>query len=162
MLKYAPNSYRVINNLGMAYADVGDYKEAEKIYSRAIALNQYNPVAYHNLGNTYKATGERELAEKYFLIAIEKSPGFSFSYKALVQLYLENGQYKKARQILERYLNHTSLRLDVLFMLACIAVEENNLDLALRYLEDALNIDVKNKNIKEFIVNVRKLMPVQG
>jgi len=157
-LKYAPNSYRVINNLGMAYADIGDYQQAEETYKMAIALDGYNPVAYHNLGNTYKAIGKKQLAEECFLIAIEKNPDFSFSYKALAQLYFEDQEYWKARKILEKYLNRTSSKTDVLSLLAQIAVKEGNLNAALFYLEVALKIETKNQQIQKFITDVKSLM----
>jgi len=72
-LKYAPNSYRVINNLGMAYADQNDHWQAEEMYKRAINLDLANPVAYHNLGNTYRKTGEIDSAIENFKTAISQA-----------------------------------------------------------------------------------------
>ncbi|PIP17791.1 MAG: hypothetical protein COX43_02380, partial [Parcubacteria group bacterium CG23_combo_of_CG06-09_8_20_14_all_35_9] len=103
-LKYAPNSYRVINNLGMAYADQNDHWQAEEMYKRAINLDLANPVAYHNLGNTYHAIGKTDLAIENYKTAISLDPKFVFSYNALVSLYLENKNYQEAQKVLEDYL----------------------------------------------------------
>lgn len=85
-LKYAPASYRIINNLGMAYAEQSDYEQAEKMYKKAIDLDPSSPVAYHNLGNTYKAIGKTDLAIENFKKALLLDPNFIFSQNALKNL----------------------------------------------------------------------------
>lgn len=102
-LSYAPTSYRIINNLGMAYDEDKNYEQAEQMYRRAIALDPDVPVAYHNLGNTYKELGKLDLAEAEFKTAIAKDPRFIFSYNALAQLYLSQNKRDEARKILEAY-----------------------------------------------------------
>lgn len=96
-LEYAPNSYRVINNLGMAYADENKHERAEKMYKRAISIDPANPVAYHNLGITYRVIGKIDLAEENFKTAISLDPQFVFSYNALANLYLENKNRQETR-----------------------------------------------------------------
>lgn len=101
-LSYAPQSYRIINNLGMAYADDGRNEDAIKMYEKAINLNPQNAVAYHNLGNSYKELGKKDLAVQMFEKAIEKDPNFIFSYNALINLYLNDKNYDSAVQVLEK------------------------------------------------------------
>lgn len=100
-LIYAPNSYRIINNLGMAYADVKNYDLADQMYERAINLDNSNPVAYHNLANSYKDLGQTDLAIKYYKLAIAKDPRFIFSYNALVMMYLDQNKKDEAIAFLE-------------------------------------------------------------
>lgn len=157
-LKYAPNSYRIINNLGMAYDDKGDYEQAEKMYQRAIILDLSNPVAYHNLGNTYRETGKIDLAIENFKTAISLDPKFIFSYNALISLYLENKNYKEAREVLENYLDFGNSKVDTLFLLAQIAAEEGDFNAALSYLEKALAIDPRNQLIQTSIGNIKNLI----
>lgn len=104
ILKYAPTSYRIINNLGMAYADKKDHQKAEETYKKAIALGPSNPVAYHNLGNTYRAIGKKALAIENFKMAISLNPRFFFSYNALLSIYLEDKNYQEGKRILGKYL----------------------------------------------------------
>ena len=103
-LKFAPNSYRVLNNLGMAYAEAKQHDEAIRVYQLAIRENPENAVAYHNLGNTQKALGNRQLAIDNFEKAISLQPDFYFSYNALAQLYLDESDYKSAIEVLQRLL----------------------------------------------------------
>ena len=101
-LQYAPTSYRVINNLGMAYADAGDNEKAKEMYQRAIALDDSVAVAYHNLGNTYRALEQEYLAIENFKTAIQKDPSFIYSYNALIQLYLDEENYDAVAVWLEQ------------------------------------------------------------
>ncbi len=102
-LKHSPNSYRVINNLGMAYAEEGRFDKATKTYKRAIEVNSSNPVAYHNLANAYKNLDEKNLAIKNYKIAIELDPKFFFSYNALINIYLKDKKYNDALKYLEKF-----------------------------------------------------------
>ena len=157
-LKYAPESYRIVNNLCMAYNNAGYYGKAEETCKKAIGLEPSGPVAYHNLANTYRSTGRTELAEEGFLKAIELDPKFIFSYNALTSLYLERGEYGKAREILERVLDYTGSKINVLLSLSQIAFEEEDLDASLDYLERAEEIRPEDKNIKESIENIKNLI----
>jgi tetratricopeptide (TPR) repeat protein len=157
-LKYAPDSYRVINNLGMAYAAQGSYKKAEETYKKAIALDSSNPIAYHNLGNAYKETGKKDLAIKNFETAISLDPSFVFSYNALVNIYLEEKNYQKTKQVLEAYLDHSSSKVETLFLLAKVAAEEGNLNESLGYLKRALEIDPQNQFVQSSIAYLENLI----
>ncbi len=107
-LLYSPDSYRVINNLGMAYSDSGEYEKAENMYKRAITLEPSVQVAYHNLGNLYRDNGKIDLAIENYKTAIELSPRFFPSYSALMSLYLKNENEKDAKKIYENYIKAVS------------------------------------------------------
>lgn len=156
-LKYAPENYRVLNNLGMAYADVGDYKLAETTYKKAISLNPSNPVGYHNLGNAYQAMGKIDLAIENFNTAISLDPKFVFSYYALANLYLQDKNFQKARELFENYLPQSDSKANILFLLAQIAIEEKDFDSASEYLERALKIEPENQSIQIILFNLRRL-----
>ena len=50
-LEIRPDTYYLENNLGMAYADLNRFAEAEERYQRAIAICETRPQAHYNLGN---------------------------------------------------------------------------------------------------------------
>ncbi|MBF0504858.1 MAG: tetratricopeptide repeat protein [Candidatus Omnitrophica bacterium] len=104
LITFRPDDYRVINNLGMEYANKGILDKAEATYLKAIALDPHNPVAYHNIAGTYRDTGRTELALKNFQKALELNPNFIFSYRSLADLYWRLGQYDKCRDCLLRIL----------------------------------------------------------
>ena len=127
-------TYRVLNNLGMAYAETNDHEMAKITYYRAISMNPEVAVAYHNLGNTYKESGDNELAIKNFRKAIEMQPDFIFSYNALASLYLEDKNYEQTRSILEQLLNNSDNDFDILILLTNISIEERNYQKTVEYL----------------------------
>ncbi len=88
-LEYAPNSYRVINNLGMAYDDANQPEKAIEMYRRAIEIDPRVQVGFHNLGNAYRSLGQNELALENFTKAIDLDPGFYYSYNAIADIFLK-------------------------------------------------------------------------
>jgi len=98
LVTYRPDDYRVINNLGMEYANNGIHDKALKTYLKAIALDPKNPVAYHNIAGTYRDTGHIDLALENFHKAIELNPNFIWSYKSLADLYYRLGQYEECKE----------------------------------------------------------------
>ncbi len=102
-LEYAPGSYRVVNNLGMAYAEERMYEEAKIAYEKAINLVPEAAVAYHNLGNLYANLNETVKAEEYFRKSIERDADFIFSYRSLYNLYMAGGEEEKAEEVINDY-----------------------------------------------------------
>ncbi len=100
LVTYRPDDYRVINNLGMEYANKGIHDKAFECYLKAIALDPQNPVAYHNIAGTYRDTGRVQLALENFQKAIKLNPDFIFSYRSLADLYWRLGQYEKCKESL--------------------------------------------------------------
>lgn len=156
-LLYSPNSYRVINNLGMAYADGNNYEQAENTYRRAIGVEPSGPVAYHNLGNLYLAQSKIDVAIENYNVAITLDPRFTPSYNALAGLYLEKKNYKEARKVLEDYAARTNAKIGTLLVLIRIALEEKDLKAASSYLEKAAIIDPNNQLIRAYRQNIRDM-----
>jgi len=98
-LERAPQSVRVINNLGMAHAEKNELNEATSVYEQGIEINPKVPNLYHNLANVYQAQGKFAEAEKNYLQAINADPNFRFSYFSLLNLYLQTNQKEKAEKI---------------------------------------------------------------
>ena len=98
LVTYRPDDYRVINNLGMEYANKGIFDKALAVYLKAIALDPQNPVAYHNIAGTYRDTGHIPLALENFQKAIELNPNFIFTYRSLAELYWRLGQYEQCKE----------------------------------------------------------------
>jgi len=98
LVTYRPDDYRVINNLGMEYANKGIHDKALATYLKAIALDPQNPVAYHNIAGTYRDTGHIQLALENFHKAIELNPNFIFTYRSLADMYWRLGQYEQCKK----------------------------------------------------------------
>ncbi|MEX2090621.1 MAG: tetratricopeptide repeat protein [Candidatus Paceibacterota bacterium] len=104
ILKYNPNTVRIINNLGNAYAAEGELQKAAEMYERAIQLPDGQAFAqpYYNLANTYRDQNKPEEAAKMYAKAIEIDPSFPFAYKNLAVLYAKYGFFAEAIEVLEK------------------------------------------------------------
>lgn len=101
-LQFAPQSYRIVNNLGMSYANVGDQVHALDYYNRAIKLDAHNPVGFHNRANTFASLGNFDAAIQDYETAIRVDPQFVFSYEQLARLYSYLGRAKESDQVILR------------------------------------------------------------
>jgi tetratricopeptide (TPR) repeat protein len=133
----APKSYRVINNLGMAYADARLMSKAEAAYRQAIALDATNAVAYHNLGNLYRDTNRPDQAIAHYTKAITLQNNFIFSYLPLANLYIQRGDLTRARATLEVFFGLTDEKTYILNTLITLARAQNDAAGVKRY-TDAL------------------------
>jgi protein O-mannosyl-transferase len=156
-LKYSPNSYRIINNLGMAYADNKQQTQAIEKYTQAITLDPQNAVSYHNLGNTYRELGQKDKAIESFNKAISLNPEFFFSYNALTSLYLSEGDNLMAQGTMLRYLEVSPDKFSVYTTLAQIAYQGKDYKNAIFYLQKLLEIDPTNVQIKQTISQLENI-----
>jgi tetratricopeptide (TPR) repeat protein len=101
LLHYS-QSARVYNNLGMAYADLGDHQKAITFYQKAIALADVYPQTHHNLGNSLEALGRVNEATASYERALEINPRFAPAYEKLTNLYLREDKLEKALETLNR------------------------------------------------------------
>ena len=73
-----------INNLGVAYEEIGDINKAKNSYERAVKLNPNNRSANYNLGNLYRSSSLYDKAIEYY----QKSKGLDISEKPYVRMLL--------------------------------------------------------------------------
>jgi len=110
-LKYAPDSLKIYNNLGLAYAAVGRREEAVTMYKKAVELNPDYAHAYNNLGLAYAAAGRREDAIVMYRKAIEASPNYVLAYSNLGLAYAAAGRKEEAiamfKKVIEINPNYT-------------------------------------------------------
>jgi hypothetical protein len=154
-LAYAPQSYRLINNLGMEYANVDQVKEAEETYLRAIAADDSQPVAYHNLANLYLNSGDFEKAEKYYALALERDPDFVFSATNLIGLYGREQKYDSAKAALEKYFGKRYDPVQIYRILANLAVANKNEAKALEFISKALELNPDDLDLIQASINLK-------
>lgn len=94
-LRFAPRSVRIRNNLGMAYADKGEYEKAQEMYLAVIKMDPTVPHGYHNLGNLLVKEKKYKEASDYYEKALAISPNFLFTYRPLADVYIQLGEKEK-------------------------------------------------------------------
>jgi len=155
---YAPQSYRLLVNLGIAYADSGDQQAAVKTFKEALALQPILPVAHHNLANSYRALGDRKQAMDEYRAALAVDPGNRILYNAPVSLLLAEGKYQEALRLFEGFLPHSLNKVSAYFFLAKIALDGKDPQAALGYLRQAAAADPGNASIRQDIDKLEKLI----
>lgn len=98
-LKYTDESARIYNNLGMYYADQGNYSKAIRFYKKAIQKFNRYPQTHHNLARIYTKQGKVQQAFRAYLKALRIKPTFLYSLYDLYQLLQDTGQPKQAERL---------------------------------------------------------------
>lgn len=101
ILKYEPNNYRALNNLGNWYYEQRDSDKAVLYWSKAIVANPRDPTAYANLGYVANDEGFLVESEIYYKKAIEVDPYYTNAYRNLTALYIQNGMFSYANQVVD-------------------------------------------------------------
>ncbi len=95
-LKYAPESARILTNLGIIYHSLGRHTEAVDLFKRAIAIKPEFIYPYLNLGNAYRHSGRRLEAINTYKKAIAVDPQYPESYNNLATVYNDSQEYPQA------------------------------------------------------------------
>jgi type IV pilus biogenesis/stability protein PilW len=101
-LRYAPDSARVCNNLGLIYRELGRTEEAVALYKKAMEIDPKFAEAYNDLGLAYVDIGRYEDAVALFKKAIEIEPTFAEAYNDLGLAYGALGKYEEAAREIKR------------------------------------------------------------
>ncbi len=99
----SPRNFRVHNNLGSAYYNLGRYLDAIALYKKSIEINPGFAMAYNNLGAAYRNIGKNDEALEAFNKAIMLNPNDAEAYNNLaVALYEKSGLTDKAVKYFQR------------------------------------------------------------
>ncbi|PRY12300.1 tetratricopeptide repeat protein [Pontibacter ummariensis] len=95
-LRYAGDSYQAYMNLGLTYLLQENYDEAERYYTRALALKPNDALAYYNLALLGARTQNEQLLEQNLRKAVQADK--AFMQKAINDLEFEAYRDKAAYQ----------------------------------------------------------------
>jgi tetratricopeptide (TPR) repeat protein len=95
-LNVTKNNYRVHNMRGVAYADLGNFKQAIEDYSRAIEIEPGFPEAYYNRGKDYTELGNFKKAVEDYTKAIAIKPDYAMAYNGRGNAYFDLGNQREA------------------------------------------------------------------
>jgi type IV pilus assembly protein PilF len=95
-LIYATPHYP-LTNIGFAYYNKGEFKNAEKYYQEALKLQPKFIIALRGLGRTYLQMGDVAKAQEVLFEAIAIEPDFTPAYMDLAKSYLMTEETEKAK-----------------------------------------------------------------
>jgi tetratricopeptide (TPR) repeat protein len=137
--RHAPDSPRVVGNLGVAYLNADRLDEARDFLLRAVELDPQWPKAWYNLALWLTRTDDLIAAETAFLRTLELAPTSVPAWLGLGDLYRDSGRPRDARAAYSEALRVASNRTEALRRrgrLLSEALDEH--EAALRDLDEAL------------------------
>ncbi len=95
-LEINPKDPNVLNNIGIAHHELGNYQIALEYHNKALEINQGFAHSYYDRGRAYLSLKNYDLAEQDFKKAIELKWDLSNSYYNLLVVYKNKKDCKKA------------------------------------------------------------------
>lgn len=137
----------VLPTVGLARLEVQarQPQSALEAYGKALQIAPNSPALLIEVGDLYAATGKNAEALKSYTLATEKLPKDAYVWTKLGMFQQAQGKNIEADRAYEKALKLDSRSAVVLNNRAAIALESNsNLDQALRWSEEAVNLSPKN------------------
>ncbi len=107
----AKDAWQEQYDLGMRYLNDGNYEEAIIAFTAAIEIDEKRPEGYEGRGRAYVLSGETaenlEAAKSDFEKALELDPTYVDAWLDLADIYIRQGDYDKAKEILKEALDKT-------------------------------------------------------
>ena len=103
-VKKSPTKARPLNNLGLAYVDLGRNKDAEDVYRRALDSNSDNVEVMINLGVLLGQERRTKEAVEVLKRGIEIKPQFVSGYINLGNVYMLQGKHIEAEEMYRKAL----------------------------------------------------------
>jgi Flp pilus assembly protein TadD/transglutaminase-like putative cysteine protease len=107
VVELEPKHKSAWNNLGLAYSNQRQDREAIDAFKKQIEVNAYDEYAYNNLGRAYLRQRNHTDAEAAFRKQLEINPLDKFAHGGLGRLYIESHRYAEAIAELERAISLT-------------------------------------------------------
>jgi tetratricopeptide (TPR) repeat protein len=150
-LEVRPDHAPTLLNLGLAYAQQGDYSSAEQAYAESIRLDASNTLAYVNLGIARAARGDEQGAAATYREAIAVDPADPLPHFNLGNVFLRAGD---ARQAIEHYERAALLDPSLApahFNLARAHLALQNMSRARDALRRGLEFDPRNNDARQLL-----------
>ncbi len=104
ILRFEPDSVKILTNLGMTYDDQGNHEEAKRAYARAIELGSPYSETYHNLAMTLAQEKKWDEALALFRKAQTMNEGFYAAFEREGDVLLIQGKAALAIEAYEKAL----------------------------------------------------------
>ncbi|MHC4511612.1 MAG: tetratricopeptide repeat protein [Planctomycetota bacterium] len=99
-----------LNDFGVVYEQAGNFREAERVYKKALAKDPANYIAASNLANIYCHNGKLDKAMRYYREALTVCPGYVPALNNLANVQIETRDYAGAEENLQKALSLAETR----------------------------------------------------
>lgn len=95
---------RALSGLGETALKTGDFDSAQKYFARALEISPEDEAAAYNVGEILFSNQKNDEAIRYFEMAVKIKPTWPKPYYKLGLVYLNTGEYPKALENLNKFL----------------------------------------------------------
>ncbi len=139
----------------------GDIVLSKQIFEQILELDKDNILAYIHLGEIYLIKNDYDNAIKYSKIALEKAKVKSIdkeitALENLSRTYAVCQKYKESINILLQILKYNTNKSNIYYLLSMLYEDVNDLQNAIKYIEEALKIEPDKKEYKERLEILQK------
>lgn len=145
ILEHEEDNAEIYNNMGMAYAKLGEFEQAEKSFTKSIKLNPLIPQSYINLSDLYYKhndlsgaigvleRGSYEMTDNYVIAHL------------LARVYIEDSRYDMAICELQKILDAQPENYDAFYDLGRVSFELGNYEDAISNFENVIEYKEDNE-----------------
>lgn len=139
------------NAVGARLYEQGHYTSAMQSFQKAISTDPTNPDGYYNLAAAYHQQGKQrqdpeslKQAESLYNQCLDHAPDHVECHRGLAVLLVDTGRSDRAFALLKNWASRNPTAAEPRIELARIYEEHNEPQTALRFLEDAVQLDSNN------------------
>ena len=139
-LQIEPKDHSSLNNVGLAYNNIGRFEKAIECYQKALEIKSDKYISFYNMGNAYRNIGAFEEAIKFYEKTLEIKPDYYEVLNNLGTTYEKLSQHEKA---IENYHKALEIKSDFENALYNLGVTYGNMgkyEKAIECYEKALSI----------------------
>ncbi len=140
-LKLQPDSYVIMNNIGVVLTILNRNSDAAAILQKAVAVKPDFADAHYNLGNAFMEQGLIDAAIASYVQSIALQPGFLKAHFNIGNAYRELGRLDEAAQSYRNALAIDGDDTGILINLGGVLQEQGELEQALDCFEQAVRIE---------------------
>jgi tetratricopeptide (TPR) repeat protein len=165
-LEQFPDNAPTINNLAFAHLQLGQQDQALNYYNRAMQLTPDDPLPVEKIAQIYKELGNLEEVVSYSLRAAELHLKLKDADKAInnwtrvTLMTPENIDAHAKLAFVYEKLGRISQAIAEYIALAAISQRAGKQEQALKYGENALKLDPRNKEAQEAVAMLKALTPL--
>jgi len=139
VLETEPDNANYYNNIGLAYANLGNFEQAEKFFLKAQELDPEMPHVYINLSDLYYKKRDYASAIGTLERGSYELPQDMTIAHLLARVYIDDSRYDMAINELEKVLDAQPENYDAYYDLGRVNFELGNYDAAITNFENVLS-----------------------
>lgn len=145
ILEHEDDNAEIYNNMGLAYAKLGNFEQAEKSFTKSIKLNPLIPQTYINLSDLYYKSGDLSGAIGVLERgSYEMEDNYVIAH-LLARVYMEDSRYDMAITELEKILDAQPENYDAYYDMGRVQFELGNYEDAISNFENVIEYKEDNE-----------------